>query len=727
MGQEIKWNPHYDLGVEKIDKEHQRLFRIINKLLKIKEEQGDTKWACEQCITFFERHALEHFSDEEEYMRSISYPEYEQHRRLHKTFRQDTLPALKKEVLANDFNQEVLEHFIGVCAGWLISHTLTEDVAIAGKSEPRFGKILRGDEIESLKTILQQLAFDLFRIEPHVVSDVYGAEKFGNGVYLRLIFDTRDPEKKYEVLLAFEEKMLINTVGSALGIKTAKLSSLVMHAARYTARQYVQRVLEQFPELRNYKLKDEALLTYDQFRHLFEVQPVQASILLDSGVGYMSYTVIAPHLAVEEGVNMEHENAMELVDEYLRHHEEEVLEEAKKPSVLVVDDSPTVHSVMESMLGEAYNLSFASSGMAAIRSILINRPDLVLLDYEMPVCDGPQTLEMLRSETDLSDVRVVFLTGRTDSETANRIVSLQPTGYLHKNMAPEDLRRRLDDFLEQPADAGMLPPEVEALIEQPKPKILLVDDSMAVRKMLETMLSDKYRVKAVSSAAAAIRSISHGKPDLVLLDYDMPVVDGPQTLEMLQAETDLSDVRVVFLTGRADSESVNRIMSLNPTGYLLKDMSAKDIRANIEEFLKLPADACVLPPEVEALIEPPKRKILLVDDSAAIRKMMEAMLKDKYDVTAVSSGVAAIRSISHGKPDLVLLDYEMPVCDGPQTLEMLQAETDLSDVRVVFLTGRSDPESVRRVMSLNPAGYLLKNLSADAMREKIDAFIEQAV
>ena len=81
----------------------------------------------------------------------------------------------------------------------------------------------------------------MFRLESTVISDVYGGEKFGNGVYYRLIYGSNQDEKRQEIILIFEEKLLINTVGKIMGIKTNKLDNMLIHAARYTARQFVAR------------------------------------------------------------------------------------------------------------------------------------------------------------------------------------------------------------------------------------------------------------------------------------------------------------------------------------------------------------------------------------------------------------------------------------------------------------------------------------------------------
>ena len=72
----------------------------------------------------------------------------------------------------------------------------------------------------------------------------------------------------------------------------------------------------------------------------------------------------------------------------------------------------------------------------------------MLLDYEMPVCDGRQVLEMIRSEDELAALPVIFLTGRTDPESVKKVVALKPAGYLSKFLKQEDIKRKIDKFFE---------------------------------------------------------------------------------------------------------------------------------------------------------------------------------------------------------------------------------------------------------------------------------------
>ena len=96
---------------------------------------------------------------------------------------------------------------------------------------------------------------------------------------------------------------------------------------------------------------------------------------------------------------------------------------------------------MEELLKGDYNVSVANSGLSVIRCISLDRPDLIILDYDMPVCNGAQTLEMIRSEKDFANIPVIFLTGRSDREAVEKIIPLKPEGYMVKNMPPEDIKK----------------------------------------------------------------------------------------------------------------------------------------------------------------------------------------------------------------------------------------------------------------------------------------------
>lgn len=444
MSNQLVWQDRFNIGVDIIDKEHKKLFSILNKLFSYGKEEEKSRWVCQEAIKYFRDHALQHFADEEDYMKSIHYRELETHMRIHNDFREKTLPALQSELIRTNYAPESVEHFLGVCAGWLIGHTLTEDHAITGKAISKWTNLLPDEEQAALKNTIMELLYDMFRLKPRIISDCYGGEKFGSGIYSRLVYMTQDGAK-WEIVLIFEEKMIVSTIGGMLDTKSKAMNVMLMNAARYTARQFVESISHHFSSADLYEMVDEQLLTYEQFERIFEKQSPQISLLFDTGAGYFSFCVIAPHLFQSEGgVSIKTENAMAEIQKYL----DKSSVGKKKKKLLVVDDSDFVLHAMEELLRNDYDVMPAKSGLSAIRAITLNRPDLVLLDYEMPVCDGSQVLGMIRAEEDFADIPVIFLTSRVDKESIKKVLALKPAGYLSKALQPLEVKKQIDQFFQ---------------------------------------------------------------------------------------------------------------------------------------------------------------------------------------------------------------------------------------------------------------------------------------
>lgn len=119
-----------------------------------------------------------------------------------------------------------------------------------------------------------------------------------------------------------------------------------------------------------------------------------------------------------------------------------------------------------------------------------------------------------------------------------------------------------------------------------------------------------------------------------------------------------------------------------------------------------------------------KKRILVVDDNGTTLRTMKAMLEGDYDVPIAISGAQAMTSIGKKRPDLILLDYEMPVCDGKMTLEMIRADNDMKDIPVIFLTAINDRANIEAVLKLKPAGYFLKPAVKDRLLAEISKVLD---
>lgn len=120
-----------------------------------------------------------------------------------------------------------------------------------------------------------------------------------------------------------------------------------------------------------------------------------------------------------------------------------------------------------------------------------------------------------------------------------------------------------------------------------------------------------------------------------------------------------------------------------------------------------------------------RKHILVVDDSGTMLTTIQEWLGGEYRVSIVNSAMNAITFLNKNIPDLILLDYEMPGCSGPQLLEMLRADSRTEKIPVIFLTGKDDAESVQRVLALKPSGYLLKTMPKEYIIEQVNIFFSK--
>ncbi|WP_303877656.1 diguanylate cyclase domain-containing protein [Stutzerimonas kunmingensis] len=139
------------------------------------------------------------------------------------------------------------------------------------------------------------------------------------------------------------------------------------------------------------------------------------------------------------------------------------------PSLLLVDDDPTLIQLMGRLLGDLGRIRFATSGEAALRQAHAERPDLILLDAEMPGMNGFDTCVALKAAPDLSDVPVIFVTSHTDLDHEMLGFSVGAADFIHKPVSEHILRARVTTHLrlKQMSDELRRLASTDALTELP--------------------------------------------------------------------------------------------------------------------------------------------------------------------------------------------------------------------------------------------------------------------
>ncbi len=290
MAKELVWNERFNIGVEKVDKAHRRLFSIVYKLMVLSADEKKRKWASAEAIKFFKSYALKHFAEEEEYMRSIHYDGYEMHKRLHDVMRDKTIPALEKDLEENDYSSESIQHFIGISLGWLTGHVLIEDRAITGKVPKRWDSVQPKNVTAAMEKVVSQIILEVFKLQTRTVSLQYAGEDFGKCIYDRISYRSKEG-KRLHVFLVMEERLALRTVGQMLDIEFKKVDKMVLDAVRQISQQMMVHMRGYFKMLEQYEFEKDHMLTKEQLEQDFLSEYPRYSLLFDTGIGYFAFCI----------------------------------------------------------------------------------------------------------------------------------------------------------------------------------------------------------------------------------------------------------------------------------------------------------------------------------------------------------------------------------------------------------------------------------------------------
>ncbi|MCM1100691.1 MAG: hypothetical protein NC079_03450 [Clostridium sp.] len=294
MAKEVAWDDRFKIGVDEVDSAHKRLFGIVGKIIRLNEDEKNRKWVCQEGIKFFKSYAIKHFASEEMYMKYTNYDGYEMHKQLHDNLRDLTLPALEQEMEESDYSPESVQHFLGICIGWLNGHIMIEDRAIVGRVSNKWVHSLTADESSDLQQAVSQSMQEVFGLKTKLVSAHYGGEDIGKSIFYRLNFLTKESEK-LQIFLGYEERLVLQTLGEMLQKQLLKMDQTVMYAMMQISQVIADRVGTHFTAADLYKLEKNNMLTYSQMLMAFEREYPRFSLLFDTGRGYFVFCIRQTH------------------------------------------------------------------------------------------------------------------------------------------------------------------------------------------------------------------------------------------------------------------------------------------------------------------------------------------------------------------------------------------------------------------------------------------------
>ena len=205
--------------------------------------------------------------------------------------------------------------------------------------------------------------------------------------------------------------------------------------------------------------------------------------------------------------------------------------------------------------------------------LFMENADFFVFYLDDAAASNPDVLVFLNDTCTEKEKKIILIGTRLEFEAVSKYID-------HKNLI-KWFERPLN--MEKFLDCVQVSIEF-ANIEEQKKSVLIVDDDVAYMRMIRKWIKSKYRVAMANSGIQAITWLAKNKADIILMDYDMPVASGPKVLEMLKTEAETSSIPVMFLTGRGDRVSIQRVLSLHPADYLLKSIDQAQLLEKLDNF-----------------------------------------------------------------------------------------------------------------------------------------------
>ena len=270
-----------------------------------------------------------------------------------------------------------------------------------------------------------------------------------------------------------------------------------------------------------------------------------------------------------------------------------------------------------------------------------------------------------------------------------------------------------------------------------KKTVLIADDDLELVRFLTACAQELgLHVRTASDGLDVLLLALKQPPHLLILDINMPVVDGCTVCEMLAEDHKIPPFPVITLTGRTDHETIRRCV-ISGAHYVPKGVDMWDkLKPVICRYLEIESEATAvsnvaISAKDQTPAAPSSPRILVVDDDLDLCKAIEVRLKSYgFDVIRAQNGKQGYWMALKEKPDLIITDLTMPELSGEALIRKLVFNAETQDIPIFVLTGqtvngKTDFAMERELLSRgSTVAYFTKPLEFDALLERLQVYID---
>lgn len=243
----------------------------------------------------------------------------------------------------------------------------------------------------------------------------------------------------------------------------------------------------------------------------------------------------------------------------------------RKGSILIVEDSALFNNALRrGLISFGHEVTSTFTLDEALSNLENNAYDLVVLDLHLPDGEGEDLLENLNSRQKL---KIIVYTSDPDKERRNEWFRYGVLGYLSKNDPFPHVIQEIDKTL-------------KAIQENTYYNILVVDDSSVVRRQVTSLLQPRnYKINIAIDGGSAIETINTQQLDLILLDLELPDMNGEEVLKYLKKNSATAEIPVFILTGTYDASTVGKLIKQGANEFFLKPFIPEELLLKIDFWI----------------------------------------------------------------------------------------------------------------------------------------------
>ena len=277
-------------------------------------------------------------------------------------------------------------------------------------------------------------------------------------------------------------------------------------------------------------------------------------------------------------------------------------------------------------------------------------------------------------------------------------------------------------------------------------RCLVVDDFEPMRKVTINQLRQLgvEHIQSAKNGAEALRALKNHPFDVVLSDWNMPVMSGIELLQAMRADEKLFAISFILITAEAERRKVEEAIAYGISSMLLKPYTSNQLAIRLERALAwkprkpggmAPAqflDDGVATSVLHALraaqpVAPPedaRLTILIVDDTQDNLLLLSHLFKGEYRVRLAQTGAKALElATSDNPPDLVLLDVMMPHMDGFEVAKVMRQHPNAQAVPIIFVTAMVAADARLKGLDLGAVDYITKPIDPETLKLRVRNFM----